>query len=273
MRCKNRLLTGLVAAIATLFMTASSAELNLWISQHFQGMKNYRTGDYQDSEKLLQAALQEGQPDYRKGETLDALGMVYTALGTFDKAEQYYQDALAAKRHALGARHRDIPITLNNLADLHYILGKKEDVEDLYRQALDINRRDQLNLEVCRSLNGLALLRNDAGDYVQAEELLKRAVEIHEKAQRRDHPYMATVLVNLGILYTNLGRYEEAEPMFERARYIQEVALRPDHPDVAVRLHAMAALYQATGRVEQANELARRADEIRSKQSQKGDLY
>lgn len=273
MRCKNRLLTGFLTLVVGLVSTASSAELNLWVSQHFQGMKNYKTGDYQDTEKLLLSALDEGEAAYRKGETLDSLGQVETALGNFDKAEQYYQDAISTKRHALGARHREMAITLNNLADLHYIIGKKEDVEDLYRRALDINKRDQFNIEVCRSLNGLALLRNDSGDYVHAEELLKRAVANHEKAQRRDDPYMATVLVNLGILYTNLGRYEEAEPMFERARYIQDTGLRPDHPDVAVRLHAMAALYQATGRGDAANELARRAEDIRGKQAAKGDLY
>ncbi|MBI2434409.1 MAG: tetratricopeptide repeat protein [Candidatus Hydrogenedentes bacterium] len=273
MHRRIRLQAALLPLAVALVSTTATAELNLWISYHFQGMKNYRTGDYQDSEKLLVAALDETSAKFRRGDTLDALGQVYTALGVFEKAEQYYQDALNTKQKALGGRHRDVPITLNNLADLHYIQGKTEDVESLYRRALDINERDQLNLEVCRSLNGLALLQNDAGEYVKAEEHLKRAIEIHEKAQRRDHPYMATVLVNLGILYTNLGRYEEAQPLFERAQYIQNVALRPDHPDVAVRLHAMAALYQATGRTELANDLARRAEEIRQKQAAKGDLY
>lgn len=272
MRCKAPHIIGLTLALAFASATAT-AELNLWVSHHFQGMKNYNTGDYQDTEKLLVSALDEGEKAFRRAETLDSLGRVYTALGKFDQAEQHYQEALSTKKSALGARHRDVPTTLNNLADLRYILDQTDGLEDLYREALDINRRDQLNIEVCRSLNGLALIRNDRGDYVHAEELLKRAVEIHEKAQRRDHPYMATVLVNLGILYTNLGRYEEAEPMFDRAKYIQDIELRPEHPDVAVRLHAMAALYQATGRGEQANELARRAEEIRGKQAAKGDLY
>jgi tetratricopeptide (TPR) repeat protein len=274
MRCKRHLLSGLLTTLALAIASGpAQAELNLWVSHHFQGMKNYNTGDYQDSEKMLLSALEETDAGHRRGETLDSLGRVYTALGVFDRAEQFYQDALAAKSRALGERHRDVPTTLNNLADLRYILEQTDGVEDLYRRALDINRRDQLNIEVCRSLNGLALIRNDRGDYVHAEELLKRAVEIHEKAQRRDHPYMATVLVNLGILYTNLGRYEEAEPMFDRAKYIHEIELRPDHPDIAVRLHAMAALYQATGRGPQAGELARRAEEIRAKQAAKGDLY
>lgn len=259
---------GVVLASAT-----AAAELNLWVSYHFQGMKNYDTGDYRDAAQLLEAALNEEQEAHRRGATLDGLGQVYTALGQFDRAEAYYQEALAVKKKALGPGHRDVAITLNNLGDLRYILDRVDEVEPLYRRALDIHRRDQLNLEVVRSLNGLALVHNDNGEYVLAEELLKRAVLNNERAERRDDPYMGTVLTNLGILYTNLGRHEEAEPMFQRAQYIHDVNLRPDHPDVAVRLHATAALYQATGRVQQARDLARRAEEIRARQADKGDLY
>ena len=159
------------------------------------------------------------------------------------------------------------------MADLHYIQGKTKDVECLYRKALSFNKRDQLNIEVCRSLNGLAVLHVDEGEYVEAEELLKRAIRIHEKAERRDHPYLATVLTNLGILYTNLLRFDEAEPLFERASYIQDLGLRADHPDVAVRLHATAVLFHSTGRQAEAATLAEQAEAIRKKQAEADNLY
>jgi tetratricopeptide (TPR) repeat protein len=273
MRSRNGFFLVAFSLSLALVPASASAGLNLWVSYHFQGMSNYETGDYRDAEQLLRAALAEEQESHRRGATLDGLGQIYTALGEFERAEQHYQEALSVKERALGADHRDLAVTLNNLADLRYILGQMETVESLYRRALEIHRRDQLNLEVVRSLNGLALVHNDAGEYVLAEELLKRAVHNNERAERRDDPYMGTVLTNLGILYTNLGRFEEAEPMFDRAEYVHDVKLRPDHPDVAVRLHATASLYQATGRVQNARELARRAETIRAKQADKGDLY
>jgi tetratricopeptide (TPR) repeat protein len=264
---------GLTVAMALLFAGGAHAELNLWISHHFAGLDQYETGDYQDARIVLEAALDETGKRHRRGDTHNKLGQVYTALGEFEQAEDHYQQALSLKRRDLGKRHRDIPNILNNLADLYYLMEKPEKVESLYRESLDILERDQLNLEVCRALNGLALLYNDGGEYVKAEETLKRAIRVHEKAQRRDHPYMATVLTNLGILYTNLERYDEAEPLFERSAYVQDVELRPGHPDAAVRLHATAVLYHNTGRGAEAATLAAHAEKIRDAQRAKGDLY
>lgn len=255
------------------YANPATAGLNLWVSQHFAGLDADDSGNYRDAEIVLQAALEEAKKPFRRADTLDALGQIYTAIGDFEQAESYYKDALSLKERALGRRDRTVPKTLNNLADLYYINGKADQVEALYRRALEINERDQLNIEVCRSLNGLALVHNDAAEYVEAEKMLLRAISIHEKAQRRDHPYLATVLTNLGILYMNLGRYEEAEPLYQRANYVQSVSLRPDHPDVAVRLKATATLMQATGRMAEASEALADADAIREKQAAAGDLY
>ncbi len=250
-----------------------SKQLNLWISHHFAGMENYYTGDYNDAAKLFEAAAQDAQHKARNAETVSALGRAYTALGKFDEAEAQYREALQLKRDALGKKHPFLASTLNDLADLLYLKEQAAECESLYREALEVLERDQFNLEVSRSLNGLALLANDRGEVVVAEELLKRAANIHEKGQRRDHPYAATVFTNLGILYTHLGKYEDASKDFERAEYIQNTRLRGNHPDVAVRMHATAALLLATGKTGEAARLATSAEAIRESQAAKGDLY
>lgn len=252
---------------------ASANEKNLWVSHYFTAMNNYTEGDYQDALLLCEAAAQEAHKRYRSADTHESLGQVLTALGKFDEAEKHYREALDLKRRSLGKHNPALASTLNDLADLLYIQDKTDGVEALYREALDIKDRDQKSIEVCRSLNGLALLRNDSNDYVEAEELLKRAIDLHERAERRDDPYNATVLTNLGILYTNLQRYEEAAPLFERAKYIHDRKLQEDHPDVALRMHATAALLNATGHTRDAVIMATAADKIREKQFAKGDLY
>jgi len=259
--------------VASSWTTQASAELNLWVSFHFGGTSAYYDGEYQSARTLLNKALDETQTRYRRGDTYERLGAVYAALGQFQDAESAFHEALRLKESDLGSRHRELASILNNLADLKYLLNKHNETESLYRRALDINRRDQWNLEVARSLNGLALVHNDAGEYVEAENHLLRAVEVHEKGMRRNSPFLATAVTNLGILYTNLGRYDEAEPQFIRARYIQDQELRPDHPDVAVRLHATAALYQSTGRLNEAIVMANEAEAIRDKQAANQNLY
>lgn len=252
---------------------APTKQLNLWISHHFAGIENYYTGDYVEAAHLFESAAQDAQRKVRNAETVSALGRAYTALGKFDEAEAQYREALQLKRESLGKRHPFLASTLNDLADLLYIIERKDECASLYREALEQLERDQFNLEVSRSLNGLALVSNDSGDTVAAEELLKRAANIHEKAQRRDHPYAATVLTNLGILYTHLGRYEEAAEKFKQAKYIQDTKLRGNHPDVAVRLQGNASLLLATGHAGEAARLATDAENIREAQAAKGDLY
>lgn len=249
------------------------AEMNLWISRHFMGIATYDQGQYTEAQGVLENALKETKSAHRHAATLDQLGQLHTALGQFDEAEKYYKDALAEKEKSLGRKHRDVAETLNNLADLYYLAGKTEECEPLYRRALEINERDQLNFEVCRSLNGMALLQNDANNKVEAEKFLQRAIKIHEKAERRDQPYYATVLTNLGILYTNEGRLGEAEVLFDKAKYVQVNCLRADHPDVALRMHATAALLEAQGKSAEASAMAKAADEIRAKQASNSNLY
>jgi len=263
----------LTVCLALALPGVAAAELNLWISRHYAGISTFDAGQYREALGVLENGLKETKAKHRRAATLDQIGQVHAALGDFDQADSVYASALREKESALGRKHRDVAETLNNIADLHYLQDKKDGCEALYRRALAINERDQLNIQVCRSLNGLALLENDKGEYVEAEKLLQRAIKVHEKAERRDQPFLATVLMNLGILYTNLGRYAEAEPLLERAAFIHKQALRNDHPDAAVRMHATAVLYQATGRAAEGAQIAAAAEEIRAKQASAHNLY
>jgi len=146
----------------------AGAELNLWVSYYFAGEERFGDGDYKEAETLLASGLPETKTAFREAETLDALGRVYTSQGRFEDADKAFQEALRLKRRSLGKEHREVPVSLNNIADLYYVWGKVPETESLYREALDINRRDQLSAEVCRSLNGLALIHNANGEYVEA---------------------------------------------------------------------------------------------------------
>lgn len=269
---KAKVLTAcLIAATLLIWGNPAQGELNLFISYYFAGEDRFYTGDYQEADIEFGEAIEEKEKPHREAHVLDGLGRVYMSQGRYEESERALQEALRMKKRSLGAAHRFVPITLNNLADLHYVTGHAEAAEATYRKALELNKRDQLNLEVCRSLNGMALLHHGRGEYVQAEDLLKRAIALHDKAHRRDHPFLATSLANLGILYTNLGRYDEAGVVLERAEYIQDNFMRADHPDVAVRLTGEAALYRATGRGAQAAQASARAEAIRRAQAAAGN--
>jgi tetratricopeptide (TPR) repeat protein len=95
------------------------------------------------------------------------------------------------------------------------------------------------------SLNNLASLLQDQGDYEGARPLLERALQIYEKALGPDHPVTATTLNNLAFVLKSLGHYSEARPLYERALSIRRKALGADHPDTATSLNNLAGLLYA----------------------------
>ena len=118
---------------------------------------------------------------------------------------------------------------------------------------------------MAQSLNNLAALLQDKGDYAAAEPLYRRALAIREKALGPDHPNVALSLNNLAVLLWNKGDYAAAEPRHRRALAIREKGLGPGHPDVAASLDNLAVLLQNKGDYAAAEPLHRRALAIRKK--------
>ncbi|MDD2816742.1 MAG: tetratricopeptide repeat protein [Thiotrichaceae bacterium] len=123
------------------------------------------------------------------------------------------------------------------------------------------------HLEIGQSLNSLALLYEDQGNYAQALPLLKRVLDIHEKVSGTEHPDTATSLNNLAVLYQYQGDYAQALPLFQRVLAIHEKVLGAEHPDTATSLNNLAVLYQYQSDYAQALPLLQRALAIREKVS------
>ena len=145
--------------------------------------------------------------------------------GDYRSAEPPFRRALALQEQGLGPEHRDVAISLNNLAALYRAQGR----------------------------------------YAEAEPFFHRALAIHEKVLGPEHPQVAAGLNNRAEFYRDQSRYGEAEPLSQRALAIREKALGPEHPQVATSLENYAALLRAIHRVPEAGELEIRAKAIRAK--------
>jgi tetratricopeptide (TPR) repeat protein len=77
----------------------------------------------------------------------------------------------------------------------------------IYEQVLGPNHPDTAS-----SLNNLAALYGNQGQYAEAESLLQRALAIYEQVLGPDHPDTASNLNKLAALYRAQGQYAEAEP-------------------------------------------------------------
>jgi CHAT domain-containing protein len=142
-----------------------------------------------------------------------------------------------------------------------YRAGKYDEALPLVERALEIRGKvlGTEHPEVAQTLNNLAGIYKDKGDFAKAEPLFLRALTIWEKSLGPEHPHVATALNNLANTYHSKGDYAKAEPLYQRALAIREKTLGPEHTDVARSLNDLSALYAAKGAVAQAVTLQSRA--------------
>ena len=97
------------------------------------------------------------------------------------------------------------------------------EAEPLYRRSLAI-REEALGPEhpdVAMSLNNLAVLYREQGQYPQAEPLFQRTLEVLEKSLGPEHPNVAATLENYAELLRKTNREAEAERLEARAKAIR----------------------------------------------------
>ncbi|AKB34756.1 hypothetical protein MSSAC_0166 [Methanosarcina siciliae C2J] len=129
------------------------------------------------------------------------------------------------------------------------------------------------HLYVEATLNYLAGLYRDMGNYDKALLLFQRDLEISEKLLDPQDPYLAITLNNFAGFYSQLGDYEKALPLFQRALEIREKMLNSQDPAIATTLNNLADFYRKIGYYEKALPLFQRALGIIEKVLDPQDLY
>jgi hypothetical protein len=75
-----------------------------------------------------------------------------------------------------------------------------------------------------------------AGDFVEAERLLREAAALQEARLGSLHPDLASTLNNLALVCERTNKVDEAERLYRRARAIAVASLSPGHPFIATSL-------------------------------------
>jgi len=98
-----------------------------------------------------------------------------------------------------------------------------------------------------RLLNEVGLYLRIRAEFVEARNVLERAVRIGEQAFGPDHPNVASIVNNLGGVLRALGDLAGARQAFERALKFDEQAFGPDHPKVAIRVNNLGSVLRDLG--------------------------
>jgi tetratricopeptide (TPR) repeat protein len=170
------------------------------------------------------SSIREAGDQAGEGRILTGIGAIYYSLGNYEKALEFFKQALAIQRE-IGDRAGE-GSTLSNLGAIHYSLGKSEMASVLYGRALAIQEAIGDQAGEGRILTGIGAVYTKRDDYEKALEFFKRALAIKEKEAIGDQAGEGRILTGIGAIYYSLGNYEKgnyekALEFFKRALAIQ----------------------------------------------------
>jgi tetratricopeptide (TPR) repeat protein len=156
---------------------------------------------------------------------------------------------------------------LFNVAESHFILGKYQEAEQMYRQTLKLKEKalGKEHPNTFGSMNNLALVLDSQGKYEEAEQMHRRTLELMEKILGKEHPRTLDSMNNLALVLDNQGKYEEAEQMHRRTLEPREKMLGREHPDTLDSMNNLALVLESQGKYEEAGQMHRRTLELKEK--------
>ena len=197
-------------------------------------------GKYAEAEGLFRQSLEMCRDRLSDDNPKTALSRIHLAGALHAQgkpgAEEMCRRGLSQLRARLGEKHQHVVWGLNRLAHLRSDDGDVATAEDLFRQAIAIERQlpRARHPVLADCLVGLAQTLMSQGDAAAAEPLLREAVSIQEDRLPPGHRTTAVTRSVLGACLAMQGRYEAAEPLLlESYKVIKEAKLYADDQSAA----------------------------------------
>ncbi|MBC8492310.1 MAG: AAA family ATPase [Chloroflexi bacterium] len=164
--------------------------------------------------------IREHLPD-QEGHVLECLhmtGVCYRGLEQFDRAREYYEQALPlAIRLGKHAKQGNI---LRDIGTTYYLEGDLDTSFDYFQQSLELLSDSQDEGGVADTLRRLGNVHRDKGELERARELYSKALEIHKRLKRFIHEMM--IYEEMSALAFHEGKDQEGFILAEAAREIGE---------------------------------------------------
>jgi serine/threonine-protein kinase len=204
----------------------------------------------------------DGQPGLQSVALL-AMGRIYTSRGLWKEAASAFQRALDLSRASAGEDSPDVTEILAAQGGLDFERRSYATAVPVLREVLDRRRRERpikpLAVAAAQHELGTALVAQ--ARIIQAEPLIREALNERRFRLGDEHPLTAESLSSLGGLLVERGDYSAAEEIFRRTVEINR-RLLGEHLVTSRELNNLAATLWFRGAVESALPLQREALEM-----------
>jgi len=188
------------------------------------GRVEFDQGDYENAEVHFSQAYELFRAEEILGgaaaRELMNLGAIYSARGEYQRAIEYYEQALPALK-SLGVPAQQGNI-LFNMAVIRHRQGELQKGQDELTEALALFRQAKYRYGEANSLRELAAIHEETGDNAKASELLNEALSIARGVS--DRRSEANTLNRLADLESKLGHEERAVALNREALAINRAA-------------------------------------------------
>ncbi|HEX5131831.1 MAG TPA: serine/threonine-protein kinase, partial [Candidatus Krumholzibacteria bacterium] len=155
-----------------------------------------------------------------------AIGESYQAIGEYQRALPFFEEALALRRRELGNDNDLVAQTVGRLGNVRWQMGDLAGSLACAQEFLAIRERTlgRHDPEYGSALQNLANTYADMGDYARADTLMRQALALDRELLGNDHKDLVYTLNNLATILVDEGKYAEAIPFHD-----ESLALRRKH--------------------------------------------
>ena len=190
--------------------------LLLTLDPNSDGARAFRQGDFSTAERLFRHALSTPRPPLARSRVTSNLAATLRHLGRLNEAERYARLTVELRSAALGAGHAETGVALNNLAQLHDLLGRATEAEIEYRAALRSTANSSTDSAIV--WNNLGELLRTQGRFTEARRALSHSLALKRILHAgAPHEQIAITLNNLARLAEDEGHPEQSLELWHQA--------------------------------------------------------
>lgn len=229
------------------------------------GSLYHDSGRYVDAERAYRESLslwrRIDKTNPKFGIALGNFAGLRLVQGKPSDAEKLYHDAEQVLVSTLGPDSPELSNILSGLAGVYLDMGAYQAARTLAERAVSILDRETNNSQVGVAAFVLAKTAWKQNSEDEAEQLLRRALEVWQRTLGYHHPTTISGIVSLAMVISNRNP-NEANHLFSNALQSLQAELDPEHVLTGYTLMAYAQYLENHGRKTDAKSLKRRGEKI-----------